>query len=704
MAPDLYDFCPCGSGKKFKWCCQPIHVDIDKAFQQDANGQHEAALITMKNVVAANADNAEAWGRYAQLLFINDKAEEAEATLQKALEIHPQYPFGYLLRGMFRQHEGEITGALLLFRKAAEYYNPVAVDQLAQLYTMIANCEIKRNDPVAYRAALQIASKLLPHDQELRQILDQLSSEQVPYPRSAVQMHTFQPADATADSQRRQSWDQALTAAATGKLSDALRAFEQLTTVDETDTAAWYNLGLVRAWLGDNRQAIEALDRYVTLESDEIKAASAWALAEVLRQGQDLEDLSDYVEQSYLYQIRDTQLIVNCLQEWQNQQHLLLRQPTPEEQQAGVLLGVVLDESTQLVVSGTEGPSFPRLGAYFLLSGPVLRIWHLNTEALERVRQDLLAKAGPGLVEIQSQRRPAAFTDILTETLTFPKNALSPESARAGAQEQAQRFLEEVWLHRPLHSLGGVSPLDAAGHGTLGKKLRGVLQFLEESAALSARSLNFERLRHKLGLAAIPQTTTEPGPSAEMDFSAMNAAELAGVTPDTLTDDQLEQACQAAVKLDARDLAAHFAQQLAARPPHPDHPDRYPLFSQLIQMALTSNDAEQALSFVDEGQRSDCEHNEGRRRNDYELRRGQILVKRGDAAAAQDTFDRLIARVPTEMRYRSSAVEAMLSARQGERALSLAEQGLTQARQQQDRDAEHHFLELWNAAKKMTGG
>ena len=54
MALDLYTPCPCGSGKKFKWCCQPIHVDIDRAFRQDQEGQHEAALRTMDEVIAAN--------------------------------------------------------------------------------------------------------------------------------------------------------------------------------------------------------------------------------------------------------------------------------------------------------------------------------------------------------------------------------------------------------------------------------------------------------------------------------------------------------------------------------------------------------------------------------------------------------------------------------------------------------------------------
>src|ERR1700739_771067 len=62
MTQDPYGPCPCGSGKKFKWCCEPIYVEIDKAFRQDEDGQHDMALRIMSEVVAQHPDNPEAWG------------------------------------------------------------------------------------------------------------------------------------------------------------------------------------------------------------------------------------------------------------------------------------------------------------------------------------------------------------------------------------------------------------------------------------------------------------------------------------------------------------------------------------------------------------------------------------------------------------------------------------------------------------------
>src|SRR5262245_53878349 len=134
MAQDPYASCPCGSGKKFRWCCQEIYQDIDKAYSLNADGQHEAALRVMEELVKKHPGNPEAWGRQAAMLYANGRLDDAERALQKAFELNPDYPFGYLLRGQFRENEGEIAGAVLLYRKAADRYSPEARDILAQVY------------------------------------------------------------------------------------------------------------------------------------------------------------------------------------------------------------------------------------------------------------------------------------------------------------------------------------------------------------------------------------------------------------------------------------------------------------------------------------------------------------------------------------------------------------------------------------------
>src|SRR5215213_9235105 len=200
MAIDPYASCPCGSGKKFKWCCQDIHAEIDRAFQQHNDGQHDAALHTMAAVVAAHPDNAEAWGRQAQLLSLNGRVEEAEQALEKAFAASPNYPFGYMLRGMFRQQEGELIGALMLFRKAVDAYAPDAAEPLAYIHELIADLELRLNRPVAARAALKRATHLSPGNADLRQAFDTLFGPNSRLPEAARKEYSlFAPAAPSAE-------------------------------------------------------------------------------------------------------------------------------------------------------------------------------------------------------------------------------------------------------------------------------------------------------------------------------------------------------------------------------------------------------------------------------------------------------------------------------------------------------------------------
>jgi tetratricopeptide (TPR) repeat protein len=679
-------------------------VDIDRALRQDEEGQHETALKIMAEVVASHPANPEAWGRQAQLLYQNDRVEEAEKALDKAFECNPDYPFGLFLRGMFRFHEGEIAGATRLFRRAAEVYDPEACDLLGQVYGMLANCELKLNHPVAARAAFQLGIRAQPGDQEMAKALDELFGEKSRFPASARREYAFLSPAATVSGERRQLWDRALSGQAPVRLGDAARAFEQLTQADEQDAAAWNNLGLARAWLGDNAAAVEALDHYLTLEPDEERAAAAWTLAEVLRAGHGMDAQCDYREYSATYQIREPQPLFGLFQRWE-QEHRLIGVQANQEQ--GVISGLILEKVPVFTV-GSAGGQMAALASYMLVAQDLLRVWFPKKESLDKVIAEIQQGAGQALSPPHERTGPGSFADVVVEAVAFPTGPMPREEVARRVGEYASRYFEETWIHRPLKSLNLIPPIDAAGHLNLRKKLRGVVRFIEECATVgTSPGYDFSGLRRKLGILepAVPGDTavTAVPREAAIDISRMGAAELGGLNIDSLSDAQLEEAYHAAQTLDAKELAGHFARALVARPPRPEQADRFPLYAYLSQRALADGNADAALEYVNAGEKFDGEQNDGRRRNDYELRRAQLHAKRGEAEQAGDTFDRLIARDPSNLRYRSDAAEAMLSARQGARALRFAEQGLAAARQQNNRDQEQYFLELTAAAKKQGG-
>src|SRR4051794_13644087 len=213
MGLDPYASCPCGSGKKFKWCCQPIYAGIERAFDQDANGQHEAALRTMDEVVRLHGGNPEAWGQKARLLFGHGKVEEAEEALQKAFDLNPNYPYGLFLRAQFRYQEGAWGGALLLARRAVEAYDPEARDYLGSAYWIIYDCEMKMNRPVAARAALRLVTRYVPADEQVRNTWDAVFGQQSTLPAVVRREYALLSPPPGPAGARRAAWDRALRGA-----------------------------------------------------------------------------------------------------------------------------------------------------------------------------------------------------------------------------------------------------------------------------------------------------------------------------------------------------------------------------------------------------------------------------------------------------------------------------------------------------------
>ncbi len=574
------------------------------------------------------------------------------------------------------------------FRKAAELYDPEARDVLAQVYFTIGETEMRLNRPVAARAAFEIARRCRAADENLRTLFTELFGKDSVVPAAGRKEYSYLPS--SSPSAPQESWDRALAGDATGKLSDAASAFDQITQQQPDHAAAWYNLGLTKAWLGDNRGAVEALERYVTLESNEAQAAAAWTLAEVLNYGWGMEDRANWREYGGLYQVRDPRALVGLINEWATQHRLIALHPDEEH---GLLTGILVDQQPTLAAT-IAPPKLAPFGANFMVAGTILRLWNTNADILRRLQEELQSKLGPALAEPQATEGIPVFRSILMEAFWFPILPGDETEATNSVREKVQQYFEDKWIHRPMPSLGNLAPIDAAGTPSLRKKVLGLILFLQDlTPPVQPFDYDFNRLRRKLGLLpGEPSGAGQPdgaSPGSDgPDISAMSAAELSTLKVENLADDKLGQAYQTALKLDARELAGHFARALVSRPPRPEQPDRFPWYAHLTQLALSEGDTEAALNYVNDGER-------------YELRRAQIHCKRGETDQAQDIFSTLIARAPSELRFRGSAAEAMLAARQPARALHFAEEGLAKAREQNNRDSEGYFLELVAAAKKQ---
>jgi tetratricopeptide (TPR) repeat protein len=702
----------------------------------ERQNQHEAALATIKELTKTHADKPPVWGYYAQFLYNSGMAkrdeesrskfiEQAEEALSHALKLNPNFGMAYFLRGQFRENEGEMIGALFLYRKAAEGYDPEAHDALTNVYLKIYSQESMLNRPVAARAALERAAHFQPGDPDIRKQLEMDFGDESPLPEAAQKKYKFRPtAKAVSDT------------LSTGKFGDARKAFEDLTQLTPDDPAAWFNLGLVLAWMGEQPRAVEALLKSIDLETDDHRAEEAGALVEVLRCGYGMEADSDHVAHGFVMPIRDPNAVMNLLRRWEQAKKLRNIRPI---QESGVLLALVVEELPSLLAIGST--TLARVTAKLMISQGVIRLSHPNRATVAQVVDEMRTALQLAIEQPQETNSPLAFSDVPLEALAQPVQTTDVNAAEAKLRDYTRNYFENIWLHRPQIALSGNTPIDAVGSKILRKRLFGVIKFMADCLELVTphkqlgvqvvpiQIYDFAAMRHKLaleyisappphvnvpaeatpepaapppapGVEATPATAPAAAAPAKREVGAMNAAELAGLDVATLSVEELEQAMRAAIKLDARELAVAFAQAGVLKPFEAARPDRYLFYAAAITGASSSGDWAKAVELVEQGEKYDAEHNNGGRTVEFGLKKAQLFVKMKDVDRAVGAFDAVIAKHPEEGKFYTTAAEEMLRLKSGAKALYFAERGLAKAKENNNRDLAGHCEELIGAAKK----
>ncbi|HSQ56811.1 MAG TPA: tetratricopeptide repeat protein [Gemmata sp.] len=718
MSLDPYVSCPCGSGKKFKWCCAAYYSEVERAFDLEQQRQHESALAAIKELTRKYPEKPAVWGYYAQFLYNAGQREQADEAVGESLKLNPNFGMAHFLRAQFRENEGELIGALLLYRKAAEGYDPEAHDSLTNVYVKIYQLETMLNRPVAARAALERVVHYQPADPELRAQFDAEFGEDSSLPESARKKYAFRP------TAKPIALD-----LVTGRFGDARKAFEQLTTLTPDDPAAWFDLGVVLAWMGEQPRAVEALQHSIDLETDDRRAEEAGALIEVLRCGQGMESDTDHLAYGYVMPIRDANVVMQMLQEWGKSGKL---RGVRASRETGLMMGLVVEELPSLLAIGSA--TLARVAAKLIIANGVIHVTHPNRESVAKVADDIRTTLQLAVESPEEITRTISFGDVGLEALAQPVQTSDITAAENKLRDYARNFFENVWIHRPLKALAGNSPLDAVGSPPLRKRVFGVVKFMQDclkavqpqkqigEQLVPIETYKFDDLRHKLGLeyisaeppkvnvpkegaaATAPPAIEEGMPSSpapkKRDIAALNAGELAGLDVASMSVDELEQAMRAALKLDAKELAVAFAQAGVTKPFDPARPDRYPLYAAAITGASVAGDYPRAVELAESGEKYDAEHNRGAREIDYGLKKAQLFVKMKDADRAVAAFDRIIEKHSDEGRFYTTAAEEMLRLKNGKQALYFAERGLTKAREQSNRDLEGHCEELVAAAKK----
>lgn len=172
MVPDSYDPCPCASGKKFKFCCKPIFVDIVEAMCAFEEGRTKEALRWLDTAKGKAGETAELLCRYA-IVYSRDSEEKFHEYLQRTLEKNPKHPRAHYLLGLDHSEHERLKDAASAYERAIECYPATDKYHLNETWNNLGNVYFRDGLIREAKGAWEKALTYAPRDEVTRRNLSE---------------------------------------------------------------------------------------------------------------------------------------------------------------------------------------------------------------------------------------------------------------------------------------------------------------------------------------------------------------------------------------------------------------------------------------------------------------------------------------------------------------------------------------------------
>ena len=591
-AVDPYAPCPCGSGQKFKWCCQKVEEYADRAERLLDNGQVESALAALDQGLRKVPDNPWLLTRKALIQLQQGQAEPARGLLERVVAKQPAHLGAHsLLVRVVLEAEGGLAGVAQL-QGAITAVPAEQRGALAPMFTLVGAFLAEAGDLPAGRKHLELALRLRPDDamaeSALRMVVANAAAS--PWLRNPYELA---PAPEGLAGPARERFEQALRWADEGLWSSAAAGFDTLAA--DRLTEAERNLGLCRLWLADHAGAVEALRRFIAAAGETTDAVDLEALCQLVAPPRE-DDLVEHVHLIWPLKSRDQLLAALQASDrvdpedpdsFEVDQFALLDRPkvgagsiARAEDLPRVLGRVLVAREIVLLDLFDDGRLDDLVGRFTELAGPAIPPAHPKTKVLEKVPRAAVA---------------------LQPEWWVPEGTPRSEMTRLGRLERA-RVARDVWPATPQPYLGGRTPRQAARDGNARVPLRAAVAMLELTHNYQRDEIDFTALRSELRIPDEPPIDPET-----MDVARVHLGRLHRVPAERLDDDRLvalRERARAAILPLAMERAARAVIERPAVMDRPEVGHVHP-YTDLANLALSRGDASEAFEWLSRGRRAE---------------------------------------------------------------------------------------------------
>ncbi len=529
MAMDPYAPCPCGSGKKLKFCCSDIADDIEKVYKKIEGDQPQAALKQVESLLAAKPDRASLIDLKASLELSLKKLDAARETIVRFMLSHPDSPAAQAQSAILEASTGHGRKGIAPLQNALELLSDAMPQRVLEAVGAVGHALLMDGDVFAARGHLLLYAGISPEkDNAALDLLLRLNLESG-LPLLLRQEYFLKPAPDGVE--WKPEYDEVAVLSGRGLWRGAEQKLAELSAKHTGAPELVYGLALVRGWLGDAAGLAQGMHDYARMEVPRQEAVEAEALAQLVdpsikepsfgmvKRGYDVPD-ADALNEALTadsriepYDLTEQEL---GDQATRPRASFILLDREPVE--PGVELGI---------------DDVPNVVAFLSLYGK-------RTDRDARVEMttdagELLDRSASLLTEIAGNELGDAGEDEVLAEKSHAEGALSwrwrlPERTPMEVRqrllaERRRRALLSDWPHSPLGALQGKTADEARGDEESSVALEACVLLLEQASSDPDELPLFDELREQLGLAAVEGVAADSGGEAPLSrFTRYDAA------------------------------------------------------------------------------------------------------------------------------------------------------------------------------------
>jgi tetratricopeptide (TPR) repeat protein len=636
MSIDPYAMCPCGSGKKLKFCCSDLVGEIEKIHRMIEGEQPRAALRHVEQTLASHPGRASLLDLKASLELSLGDMDAAQKTIQQFVKAHADSPTAHACEALWLAESGQARESAAALQRALALVERDMPLRVYEAMGAVGGALLEAGHILAAQAHLWLHAALAPkEDTRSREVL------------AALHHYSGLPL-LLRDQIRLREWPQgaawkaeaakATRLADNGKWQQAVEIVDRLGHQHGADPTLVFNRALLGGWLADDRALVAGLHAYAQLETPLDDAVEAEAIAQLLDAEQKEPQLESVVQ---VYPVSDIDALVTGflsdrrVQPFDMDPAAFAGSDQPRPRHTYVLLDKPMPES------GAEltRQEVPRLAG-------ILAVYGRQTDRPERLEitidKGTLFDATLGtLKEIGGESLGQMTEERVIGSVSPTDQALNwrwqmprdtpPEIRRQLLAEERHAAITERWPAIPKPALAGKTPREAAADPELRIPLLASVLILEQGSNNARDAESIADLRNLLGLAQ-PE---------KIDLSAQSASTIPLVRIprlqlDEISDDELVMLYGRSVMVAAQASTAVLAREAVRRP---SLASRIPPSDAYRRLLAAEPDPDAALALIHEAREKTREA--GQSAAAWDLAELELHITSGNAEEAKHSLARI---------------------------------------------------------------